>query len=40
VDVPGARHELLIETDAHRQVFWQAFDEFTALRAGEAPAAP
>ena len=30
VDVPGARHELLVETDACRQVFWQAFDRFTA----------
>ena len=29
VDVPGARHELLVETDACRQVFWQAFDRFT-----------
>ncbi|MDJ0721865.1 MAG: alpha/beta hydrolase [Desulfobacterales bacterium] len=33
VDVPGARHELLMEIDRHRQVFWQAFDAFTALRA-------
>ena len=30
VDVPGARHELLVETDACRQIFWQAFDRFTA----------
>ena len=40
VDVPGARHELLIETDAHRQVFWQAFDDFTAARAAAARSRP
>lgn len=28
VSVEGALHELLIETDAHRQAFWQAFDGF------------
>jgi lysophospholipase len=27
VDVPGAHHEILLETDARRQVFWQAFDD-------------
>jgi lysophospholipase len=27
VDVPGAHHEILLETDARRQVFWRAFDE-------------
>jgi lysophospholipase len=26
VDVPGAHHEILLETDARREVFWQAFD--------------
>ena len=26
-EVPGAFHEILIETDARRAVFWQAFDE-------------
>jgi lysophospholipase len=26
VDVPGAHHEILLETDARRQVFWRAFD--------------
>jgi lysophospholipase len=26
IDVPGAHHEILLETDARRQVFWQAFD--------------
>ncbi len=36
VDVPGARHELLIETDVHRNVFWQVFDEFTTDRAAAA----
>ncbi len=32
VEVPGARHELLVESDACRRVFWQAFDSFTAGR--------
>jgi lysophospholipase len=27
VDVPGAHHEILLETDARRQVFWRAFDD-------------
>ncbi|WP_168074684.1 alpha/beta hydrolase [Caulobacter sp. SSI4214] len=27
VEVPGAFHEILIETDARRAVFWKAFDE-------------
>ncbi len=26
IDVPGARHEILLETDARRRVFWRAFD--------------
>lgn len=30
VDIPGARHELLLETDACRRLLWQAFDRFTA----------
>ncbi len=39
VDVPAARHELLVETDACRQVFWQAFDRFTdGLDAGQRAA--
>jgi lysophospholipase len=39
VDIPGARHELLMETDAHRRKFWRAFDHFTqALAAGDAAA--
>jgi lysophospholipase len=37
VDVPGARHELLVETDAHRRSFWEAFDRFTATPAGGRP---
>jgi len=27
VDVPGAYHEIFLETDARRQVFWRAFDD-------------
>jgi len=27
VEVPGAHHEILLETDARRQVFWRAFDD-------------
>ena len=27
VEVPGAFHEILIETDPRRAIFWQAFDE-------------
>ena len=27
VEVPGAFHEILIETDPRREVFWRAFDE-------------
>lgn len=30
VTVPGARHEILIERDEARAVFWKAFDRFTA----------
>jgi lysophospholipase len=30
VSIPGARHELLVETDARRAQFWRAFDRFTA----------
>jgi lysophospholipase len=30
VTIPDARHEILIETDAIRRVFWRAFDSFTA----------
>jgi lysophospholipase len=30
VDIPGARHELLMEQDAHRDLFWMAFDGFVA----------
>ena len=30
VIVPGSGHEILIERDAARAVFWKAFDEFMA----------
>lgn len=29
--IPGARHEILKETDAFRAVFWDAFDRFVSL---------
>jgi lysophospholipase len=29
--IPGARHEILKETDALRTVFWKAFDRFVSL---------
>ncbi len=28
VTVPGAKHEIMMETDDLRQIFWRAFDEF------------
>src|SRR5690606_21937599 len=31
VIVPDARHEILIERDPARAVFWKAFDEFTGI---------
>lgn len=30
VEIPGARHEILMETDAVRAVFWREFDELAA----------
>lgn len=30
VDLPGARHEILMERDAHRAVFFEAFDKLCA----------
>lgn len=27
-EIPGARHEILVETDAIRSIFWNAFDSF------------
>lgn len=43
VDIPGAKHELLVETDAKRRIFWQAFDHFVAdlgsVKPGVHPAA-
>jgi len=29
MEIPGARHEILVETDAVRSVFWHEFDRFT-----------
>ena len=40
VEVPGAFHEILQETDAHRAVFWREFDDLAdkvAPRAHENP---
>jgi lysophospholipase len=31
IEIKGARHEILQETDCRRTVFWQAFDEFMGL---------
>ncbi len=28
IEIPGARHEILMETDAVRSIFWNAFDRF------------
>jgi lysophospholipase len=30
LNIEGARHEILVETDPRRAQFWQAFDDFTA----------
>lgn len=30
VDIPEARHEVLVETDAKRRLFWEAFDRFVS----------
>lgn len=38
VDIPGGRHELLLETDARRQLLWQAIDRFTAAVFSAPPA--
>ncbi len=29
IEIPGARHEILMETDAIRSIFWDAFDRFS-----------
>jgi lysophospholipase len=29
IEIPGARHEILIETDSIRRAFWRAFDQFS-----------
>jgi lysophospholipase len=34
IEIPGARHEILIETDAVRTIFWDAFDSFTGISSG------
>ena len=34
VEIPGARHEILIETDAIRADFWNAFDSFAGITNG------
>jgi lysophospholipase len=31
-EISGARHEILVETDAVRSVFWAEFDRFTGVR--------
>jgi lysophospholipase len=33
VEIPAARHEVLVETDALRRLFWEAFDRFVGLKA-------
>ncbi len=38
--VPGARHEILMETDAVRAVFWRAFDRLADAAAHPEAAAP
>ena len=36
VEIPDARHEILIETDAIRAGFWNAFDSFAGISDGES----
>lgn len=36
VEITGARHEILIETDAIRASFWDAFDAFAGIPGGES----
>ena len=42
VEIPTARHEVLVETDAKRRLFWESFDRFVtaveALRTDGHPA--
>ena len=40
VTVPGAKHEIMMETDDIRQIFWQAFDDFLSSRAHPIPVSP
>lgn len=35
VEIPGARHEIMMEADPIRAVFWQAFDAFLGVRPGD-----
>lgn len=35
--LPGARHEIMMETDAIRHAFWEAFDAFVEQPAGPLP---
>ncbi|MEM8987144.1 MAG: alpha/beta hydrolase [Pseudomonadota bacterium] len=37
VRIPGARHEILMEEDRYRDVFWEAFDAFVENVFGPAP---
>jgi len=30
-EIPGARHEILKETDAVQSIFWEEFDRFTGI---------
>ena len=39
VEVPGSRHEILMETDARRALFWAEFDAFAEPLAPISPSA-
>lgn len=39
VEVPGAFHEILVETDPRRTIFWKAFDETVDVAAPTSPSA-
>lgn len=36
IDIPGARHEILVETNEIRFSFWDAFDSFTGISDSES----
>jgi len=38
VNIPGAKHEILMELDQHREQFWATFDRFTDHVAPQAAA--